>query len=574
MNAEMGTNFDCTGGLILTSPLCLKDVDTLDDWLYRGSCNVSYLPPGVASTTTTVATTTTTLANDGAACPLGSPSCVSKLCLGDFCCNAEVHSTRCSRCLRTTGDCAVCVPPYELNGTDCIPPPPVTTTTTTLGPSGAACSGSPNCVSGLCLGDYCCETSTLEHCSRCAADTGECAACVSPYEFNATSGRCVPAPPGPEPAPHSATATVVSISVVIVVAVLVLAAIYYWRFRPKPETPIDMVELLPSGDGVRADWWISWEHITLRERLGKGAFGTVYLAMWRQTEVALKMLHDAGDALNEGDTSEFEREAGTLSQIRHPSLVSYFGCGMAQLAGTADPRPFMVIELMAGGTLRDLLSDAAKGFEWPARVQCLQQIASGVAHLHGMSPPLVHRDLKAENVMCSTPNGAGGLVFKVGDFGTATAFEDSTKSRATLVKTLGVGSPLWMAPEVMSGKHGEAQYSYKVDVYSFSMVMYEVLTRELPFFDVPDASAFDLLNMVAAGDRPRVPHDCEPPDGYVALMESCWLAAPRERPDTELILTTLGGIDGSSPLGTRTLPDSSDTAEAASSTVDTWGSAV
>ena len=125
-----------------------------------------------------------------------------------------------------------------------------------------------------------------------------------------------------------------------------------------------------------------------------------------------------------------------------------------------------------------------------------------------------------------------------------------------------------MVPEVMSGKHGEAHYSYKVDVYSFAMVMYEVLTRELPFFDVPDASAFDLLSVVAAGDRPRVPYVCEPPDGYVALMESCWLAAPRERPDFERILTTLDGIDGSAPLGTLTLPDSSDTADAASSRRD------
>ena len=126
----------------------------------------------------------------------GLHSCVSGLCLGDYCCETSTLE-HCSRCAADTGECAACVPPYEFNGTDCIPPPPVTTTTTTLGPSGAACSGSPNCVSGLCLGDYCCETSTLEHCSRCAADTGECAACVPPYEFDATSGSCVhpPAPP-------------------------------------------------------------------------------------------------------------------------------------------------------------------------------------------------------------------------------------------------------------------------------------------------------------------------------------------------------------------------------------------
>ena len=93
---------------------------------------------------------------------------------------------------------------------------------------------------------------------------------------------------------------------------------------------------------------------------------------------------------------------------------------------------------------------------------------------------------------------------------------------------------------------------------------------------MPDASAFDLLSVVVAGDRPRVPYGCEPPDGYVALMESCWMAAPRERPDCVNILVALSGVEGSRapPSGTRTLPDSSDTAEAASSAVDTWGSAV
>merc|ERR1712178_555609 len=101
-----------------------------------------------------------------------------------------------------------------------------------------------------------------------------------------------------------------------------------------------------------------------------------------------------------------------------------------------------------------------------------------------------------------------------------------------------------MAPEVMSGKHGQAMYSYKVDVYSFAMVMYEVLTRELPFFDVPNVSAFDLLNMVAAGDRPRVPYGSEPPDGFVALMESCWLATPHDRPDFTQILSSLQRLEG------------------------------
>ena len=148
--------------------------------------------------------------------------------------------------------------------------------------------------------------------------------------------------------------------------------------------------------------------------------------------------------------------------------------------------------------------------------------------------------------------------------------EDSTKSRATVTKTLGTGSPLWMAPEIMSGKHGKAHYSYKVDIYSFGMVMYEVFSRELPFYDVEDASAFDLLNMVAAGDRPSIPADCDAPSGYISLMEMCWSADPRDRPDFAKVISVLDQLY--SPVSDDIIPVEHDSNDESCSMVDTWDS--
>ena len=77
------------------------------------------------------------------------------------------------------------------------------------------------------------------------------------------------------------------------IVALAVATIWFWRKRSKTEVPIDMVELLPSGNAA-AEWWVRWDQILLKHRLGKGTFGTVYFAVWRGTDVALKMLHDAG----------------------------------------------------------------------------------------------------------------------------------------------------------------------------------------------------------------------------------------------------------------------------------------
>ena len=111
-----------------------------------------------------------------------------------------------------------------------------------------------------------------------------------------------------------------------------------------------------------------------------------------------------------------------------------------------------------------------------------------------------------------------------------------------MTQTLGVGSPLWMAPEVMDGRYGRARYNPAVDVYSFGIVMFEIASDELPFYD-NDWSAFEVQTEVKAGVRPALPPSATPPDGFVALMEACWAGNPRERPDFGQILAALGEID-------------------------------
>lgn len=153
-----------------------------------------------------------------------------------------------------------------------------------------------------------------------------------------------------------------------------------------------------------------------------------------------------------------------LSRVAHPNIVALFG------ACTKRPHVCLVMEYAEGGSLYNVLHcnpkphyTAAHAMSWA------RQCAEGVAYLHAMRPkPLIHRDLKPPNLLLIN----GGRMLKICDFGTVT-------DKATLM-TNNKGSAAWMAPEVFEGY----TYTEKCDVFSFGIILWEVLSREQPFKDI------------------------------------------------------------------------------------------
>ena len=171
--------------------------------------------------------------------------------------------------------------------------------------------------------------------------------------------------------------------------------------------------------------------------------------------------------------------------------------------------------------------------------------ARGMAHVHSLGR--MHRDLKSGNLLISS-----SLHVKVADFGTATIagmaatanaeggyHEGANKSinadsglldaaaiRAHTQRTKGVGTPLWMAPEVIMGK---TSYGPAADVYSFAIVMWEIAAQDVPWKEVKAQSFFmdALLKEILAEKRPAI--DANWPAAYSRLMQQCWATDPVRR---------------------------------------------
>ncbi|GLJ25927.1 hypothetical protein SUGI_0497020 [Cryptomeria japonica] len=258
-----------------------------------------------------------------------------------------------------------------------------------------------------------------------------------------------------------------------------------------------------------------------KPRPGRGSYGAVSCATWLGERVAVKNVQANRDV--------FKQEVNLQAGLRHPHILPLFGYSFNLDNGEC----YMVMEL-AKANLRTYISKQGRNLMLESKLDIMLQIAEGMKYLH--SKELMHRDLKIENVLIQWKEipafqDAQSVHAKLSDFGLArTKFDGDNSLFRT--QNVGVGTSFWKAPEVLressaTDYHEREDFSPKADVYSFSMIFYEVLTGKIPFQDAPP----NLLNFrakVLDGKRPDLHGDYS--EYLTCYIKRCWDATPEKRP--------------------------------------------
>ncbi|CAH1238993.1 MAP3K20 [Branchiostoma lanceolatum] len=250
---------------------------------------------------------------------------------------------------------------------------------------------------------------------------------------------------------------------------------------------------------------IDFNDLEFYERCGGGSYGSVYRALWKSAklEVAVKRL------------LVLEKEVEVLSSLRHRNVVQFYG------AVTKEPNYCLVTEYAAQGSLYAYLASTELGFE--RTITWARDIALGINYLHNEAPfTVIHRDLKSKNVVISSD-----MTVKLCDFGASRFMSSTTKMSF-------VGTIPWMAPEVIQG----LPVSEACDTYSFGVVVWELLTGEVPFKGVEGFQVAWLV--VERNERLTIPSSSPPK--LAALMNHCWETDPKKRPTVREILAVLEGM--------------------------------
>jgi serine/threonine-protein kinase CTR1 len=205
---------------------------------------------------------------------------------------------------------------------------------------------------------------------------------------------------------------------------------------------------------------------------------------------------------------------------------------------------------MAKGSLRGVLkSSSSVTLSVEMRQNMALDCARGMRHLHSLGS--IHRDLKSDNCLVDA-----NLRVKVADFGESCLIRNAQSSMSThseeafdvtanpsVSLTCGIGTPLWMAPELFSTS---TKYGPEIDVYSFGVIMWELATLKEPWVDDIKEQGIQfctvLIEAVVAGRRPSIPDNSEFSPTYVALLRKCWAGEPLDRPKFSVIVGALNPI--------------------------------
>ncbi|CAH1647414.1 unnamed protein product [Spodoptera littoralis] len=248
------------------------------------------------------------------------------------------------------------------------------------------------------------------------------------------------------------------------------------------------------------DWDISYDKLSDLVYLGAGAQGIVFGGQYRGELVAVKQLRDKNDC-----------NIKHLRKLNHENIVQFKGIS------TNGPSACIIMEFCQYGPLFEYIHSGSSFL--PSQIlKWAKEIAQGMAYLH--SHKIIHRDLKSPNVLI-----ADNLVVKVSDFGTSREWNDVS---AVMSFT---GTVAWMAPEVI--RHEPC--SERVDVWSYGVVLWELLTQEVPYKNLETHA----IMWGVGTDTIALPVPSTMPGSMQLLMNQCWNRTPRNRPPFKIIAANL-----------------------------------
>ncbi|KAH6761559.1 with no lysine kinase 3 [Perilla frutescens var. hirtella] len=270
------------------------------------------------------------------------------------------------------------------------------------------------------------------------------------------------------------------------------------------DTEPEFVEVDPSGRYGR-----------YKEVLGKGAFKKVYRAFdeLEGIEVAWNQVKVADILRNSVDLDRLFSEVHLLKTLKHKNIIKFYNSWV-------DPKSEhinFITEIFVSGTLRQYRKKH-KHVDVRALKKWSRQILEGLSYLHGHDPPVIHRDLKCDNVFV---NGNQGEV-KIGDLGLAAILQQARSAHSV------IGTPEFMAPELY-----EEEYNELVDIYAFGMCLLELVTLEYPYVECSNAA--QIYKKVTAGVKPASLKKVKDPD-VRKFIEKCIAKVPNRLSAKELLM--------------------------------------
>lgn len=288
----------------------------------------------------------------------------------------------------------------------------------------------------------------------------------------------------------------------------------------RPALPSSPSLLISESGEMKISIGIKYEDLEFdeKDKLGSGAYGTVYKGTYKLNEVAIKQLH--AEHLSTGALEELKQEAGILGSMRSNYIVQLLGICLQP------PNYCMVMELMPKGSLYSVLQNSP---ELPllVRYRIGLDVCSGLFHLHEMN--ILHRDLKSLNVLLDDRFRA-----KITDFGLSKIKSEmgSMGSSKGMKGTLG-----WMAPELFAEK---PQATTAADIYALGMVLWEMMVQpyRISFQDMAPASL--ITAKITRGEKQEtIPESC-PPE-MAQFMQACW-QEPGKRPSAKVLAKSLDAL--------------------------------
>lgn len=255
--------------------------------------------------------------------------------------------------------------------------------------------------------------------------------------------------------------------------------------------------------------------------IGEGVFGRVYVCRSRednQRYALKKIIINSQNTFSGTEQMYFMRESTILHQVTHPAIVKFVGINFQSFDDIHVLSPSIITEFIPNGSLQEVLAKGRSrnpdiNFTATKKYIFILGISHAMKYLHKNG--IVHRDLKPANILIDS-----NYFPKICDFGLARCFP----RKARLVMTGQIGSPAYMAPELLS--EDQLEYKGEIDVYAFSMILFEIASGKVPYSEL-DVGPFSLTRRVLDGYRPERKEGIN--DKMWRLIEKCWDQNPTER---------------------------------------------